>query len=324
MVWRDMTDLKIANTGRSMTVLIVGVTGFIGRHLARQFARSGWTVIGIGTRSTENSPVQDLSAYFQLSLPSKELADIVQTLQFDLCVHCVGRASVELSMADPVADFRSSVDATINILDAIRKCSPKSRVIYLSSAAVYGNPGSLPISESHLTGPISPYGFHKLMCEQLMSEYWTVYGIESASVRIFSAYGPGLRRQVLWDLCQKLATQPVVKLRGTGNESRDFIHVLDVANAIQLLAMQPICQAEVFNLASGREVTVAHLAELIRAEFNSQVAIEFDQAVMTGVPKNWRADISKIEALGYRSTVDLESGIAAFARWARRENGSLS
>ena len=301
------------------TVLITGVTGFIGRYVARQFAETGWSVVGIGNRPPENAPRQDLFRYQQISLPSGDLANIIQELQPEICIHCAGRASVELSITDPSADFSNSVSVTFNLLDSLRLYAPKCRLIYLSSAAVYGNPEKLPIQESQSLKPISPYGFHKMMSEQLCTEFFKVYNLPTAIVRIFSGYGPGLRRQVLWDMCQKALTQSALKLRGTGNESRDFIHGRDVARAIHILAEKADCEAEVYNLANGVETTIKELAELMLAKLGEYVPVEFDNVTPVGTPINWQADMSKLTKLGFTPEVTIERGVNVYVQWCRAE-----
>jgi UDP-glucose 4-epimerase len=301
------------------TVLITGVTGFIGRYVARQFAEAGWSVVGLGTRPPENAPRQYLFCYEQLVLPSAGLASIVQQVQPQVCIHCAGRASVNLSVSDPGADFSASVAVTFNLLDTLRLYAPKCRLIYLSSAAVYGNPEILPICETQSINPISPYGFHKSICEELCTEFFKVYDLPTAIVRIFSAYGPGLRRQVLWDICQKALTQPVLSLRGTGNESRDFIHGRDVAKAIYILAEQASCEAEVYNLASGTETTVKELADLVLVQLKRAISVEFDGNIPPGDPLNWRADTSRLAQIGFIPEVDLERGVGIYAQWCQAE-----
>ncbi|NEO98880.1 MAG: NAD-dependent epimerase/dehydratase family protein [Symploca sp. SIO2E9] len=301
------------------TVLITGVTGFIGRYVAREFSEAGWNVVGLGTSPPENAPRQDLNNYQQLILPSTELVDIIQKIQPQVCVHCAGRASVGLSLSEPAADFSASVDVTFNLLYTLRNYASGCRLIYLSSAAVYGNPESLPIRETHKPSPISPYGFHKLMSEQLCSEFFKVYDQPTAIVRIFSAYGPGLRRQVLWDICRKTLTQPVLKLLGTGNESRDFIHVRDVARAIYTLVEKAPFEAEVYNLSSGIETEIKSLAELVLSHLERKINIEFDGMFTEGNPINWQADISRIAQLGFTPEVTLERGTKVYAQWCRAE-----
>jgi UDP-glucose 4-epimerase len=301
------------------TVLITGVTGFLGRYIARQFSQSGYLVAGIGTRPSENAPQQDLAYYYQLILPSPELAAIAQQLQPEVCIHCAGIASVELSVNDPASDFQASVSMTFQLLDTLRLYAPNCHLIYLSSAAVYGNPTIIPIAESQVTAPISPYGFHKLMGEQLCLEFFRVYNVPTTIARIFSGYGAGLRRQVVWDICQKVLTQPIIKLRGTGNESRDFIHGADVAQAMLVLAECSEGKANIFNLSTGVETKIQDLVRLIAERLNPEIEITFDGNLPLGIPYNWQADIRKINHLGFYPTVDLEKGLDAFVQWCRGE-----
>ncbi len=302
------------------SVLVAGVTGFIGRYIARQFSEHGWNVIGVGTRSHENAPRQYLYSYQQMVLPATELAELIKEIQPQVCIHCVGRASVGLSVTEPEEDFHTGVTVTFNLLNTLRLHAPQCRLIYLSSAAVYGNPETLPIRETHHLNPISPYGFHKRMCEHLCTEFFKVYGLPTAVVRIFSAYGPGLRRQVLWDICQKALTQTRLRLQGTGDESRDFIHVRDVAKVIYVLAEKAPCQAEVYNLASGVETTIRELADLILTQLGHQITLEFDGRLPVGNPSNWRADISRLAQFGITlPEVSLERGVNVYVNWCRAE-----
>jgi UDP-glucose 4-epimerase len=300
-------------------VLITGVTGFIGRYAARQFSEAGWSVIGLGTRPLENSPRQDLAIYHSLKLPSVELPALIASLQPDVCIHCAGRASVDLSVSDPASDFQSGVSLTFSLLDALRNHAAHCRLLFLSSAAVYGDPEYLPVAESHLKRPISPYGFHKLMSEQLCQEFFQLYQLPTASVRIFSAYGPGLRRQVLWDICRKALIHEKVQLRGTGQESRDFIHVRDVAQALLLLALSAPFEGEVYNLANGVETTIQTLAKSVLTALNLNISLEFDGERTPGSPCNWQADIDRIKALGFNPQIPLEQGIEVFSQWCRAE-----
>jgi UDP-glucose 4-epimerase len=301
------------------TVLITGVAGFIGRYVARYFSKQGWKVIGTDNSPPENAPVADLSTYQRLQLPSPEFSNILQVHQPDALIHCAGRASVALSVSDPVADFYSNTIVTFNLLDALRLNTPHCKFIFLSSAAVYGNPSKLPIDETYPVSPISPYGFHKLQSEQLCLEFSKIYDIPTASLRIFSAYAPGLRRQVLWDICSKALTQERVVLQGTGQESRDFIHALDIAKALMVVATSAQMKGEVYNLASGREATISELATLVLEGVEHQGELVFDGIVPQGNPLNWQADITKIESIGFMPSVQLEQGVKVFTNWCRAE-----
>lgn len=306
-------------TTPSQVVLVTGAAGFIGRYVVRLFMEQGWTVIGIDNSPPENAPLANLTFYHRLQLPDSTLNTILQATPPQLLIHCAGRASVGLSVKEPGADFYGNTVLTFELLNALRLFAPQCRFILLSSAAVYGNPVSIPIGESQVTDPISPYGFHKLQCEQLCLEFTRLYQVPTAAVRIFSAYGPGLRRQVLWDICQKAILHDFVLLQGTGEESRDFIHALDIAKALFAISNTAAMEGEAYNLAAGREVSIAELAGLVLESLGYGGKLEFDGEVQIGNPLNWKADISKLQALGFAPSVPLEQGVQTFANWCRAE-----
>jgi UDP-glucose 4-epimerase len=301
------------------SVLVTGVAGFLGRYIARYFFGQGQRVIGIDTVPPENAPLAELGAYYRLELPNPELQKVLQTHAPEVCIHCAGRASVGLSLTDPAADFQSGTLLTFEMLNALRLYAPTCRFIFLSSAAVYGDPKELPVHETYPSAPISPYGFHKWQCELVCMEFAKIYGLPTANVRIFSAYGPGLRRQVLWDICQKALTQNVIRLQGTGQESRDFIHALDIGKALSIIANVAPMQGEVYNLGSGYAVTIAELARIIIETLNLTCFPEFDGMNPVGVPLNWQADISKLNALGFTPSIPFEKGVRTFVNWCQAE-----
>jgi UDP-glucose 4-epimerase len=301
------------------SVLITGVAGFLGRYLAQHFCSQGWNVIGVDNAPPENASLSNLIAYYSLKLPNIALYDVLQKHAPDLCIHCAGRASVPLSVSDPSSDYYSNTVLTFEILDGLRNHAPGCKFIFLSSAAVYGNPRVLPVTENEPADPISPYGFHKLHGEFLCKEFARVYGLQTASVRIFSAYGPGLRRQVLWDICRKVITSKTLILQGTGQESRDFIHALDIARAIHLVATKATLKGDVFNLANGYEVTIRDLAEMVLATLNANCSPQFDGVVPPGNPLNWCADMTKLNSLGFDVSVPFRQGVETFAIWCRAE-----
>lgn len=279
----------------------------------------GWSVIGTGTSSAENAPVSSLTRYERLELPSPLLSNLVREVKPDICIHCAGRASVPLSLKHPSEDFQANIVCTFNLLETLRMYAPDCRLIYLSSAAVYGNPESLPVRENQELVPISPYGFHKLISEQLCKEFYTVFGLRTAVARIFSAYGPGLRRQVVWDISYKALTQPKIQLQGTGSESRDFIHVRDVVNSLYLIAEKSPFAADVYNIASGQETTIRDLAQLIIKKLKKDIGLEFDGNSPSGNPINWKACINGIEKLGFRPEFSIEQGISIYSQWCCAE-----
>jgi UDP-glucose 4-epimerase len=225
-------------------------------------------------------------------------------------------------MSDPAADFYASPVLTFELLEAFRRFSPKTKVAYLSSAAVYGDPESLPITEEHATHPVSPYGYHKRLGELLLEEYARIYNLPAFSVRIFSAYGVGLRRQVVWDICERALTTGRLTLRGTGRESRDFVHAADVVRALATLLEKADGHGEVYNVAAGEETTIAEIAQVLLRSLGLELEPQFDGEMVPGNPHRWRADISRLTALGYTREVPLETGLSSVAQWALAELGA--
>lgn len=299
------------------TALVTGASGFLGGYVVREFLRAGWKVLATGSAAPENAGLPAGVAYEALQLPDKRLDEAIRAIQPDVCVHCAGRASVADSMQHPDDDFASGVVLTAGLLEALRLEAPGCRMIFLSSAAVYGEPSRLPVAEDAPTHPLSPYGYHKRMCELLVEQYARVHGVRGCSARIFSAYGAGLRRQILWELCSQFAATGRAILQGTGRESRDFIHATDVARALRVVAERADCQGEVINFASGVEVSIAELAAELGLHFGAGDAVSFRGAQRVGDPQNWRADVTRLHEMGFVPAVSFPDGIASMATWAK-------
>ncbi len=301
------------------TVLVTGALGFLGRAICRFFAEQGWRVVGVDLLPAPEELPEGLTAYHAMALPSAAFENIVAEYQPRVCVHGAGCASVGLSMNDPAADYRGNTALVFEVLNVLRRNAADCRFLLLSSAAVYGNPASLPVTEAHPVRPLSPYGYHKRQAELLCEEFTAIYGVPSAATRIFSAYGPGLRRQVVWDICERVLTTGKLKLHGTGAESRDFIHAADIARGLYCVATKAPCGGEVYNLATGCELTIAELAARLLSALDCAVLPEFDGAATPGNPLNWRADISRLAALGFQPAISLEDGLGEVAGWCREQ-----
>ena len=189
------------------TILVTGANGFIGRHVCRAAALGGDRVIGVGLGEWAGETWRDwgLSDWRELEVTTANLAASSPTP--DVVVHCAGGASVPFSIEHPAEDFRSTVITTLEVLEYLRTCAPNAALVYPSSGAVYGRATATPIGEESGLAPISPYGFHKMITEDLCRSYGQSFGIRTAIVRIFSAYGTELRKQLLWDACRKADLQ---------------------------------------------------------------------------------------------------------------------
>lgn len=302
------------------TVIVTGSNGFIGSYVCQEYSNNGWKVIGVD-RPTSHNFFAAIKHYefVPMDLPDPMFIKVVETSQPDLLIHAAGLASVPYSVANPLGDFIGSVQLYFFVLDAIRKACPTCKAVLLSSAAVFGNPAALPIDEECAKRPISPYGYHKMLCEEINAEFNHLFGAKVCSARIFSAYGPGLRKQVLWDICNKVISDPLVQLDGSGAESRDFIHVKDIAGAIYILGEKGAFDAEVYNIASGIETSIRQLAEKIISAFGCEKELRFTGIARSGDPNRWRANIRKIEQLGFSPKISLVDGIKDYVTWYENE-----
>lgn len=297
------------------TILITGVNGFIGSHAASHLIKKH-RVIGIGT---SDQPVIDtLGDYKKMILPDSSLSDYLQAQKPDAVLHCAGQGSVPLSVENPEADFMAGPQLVMHVLDSLRRSKIRSTFIFPSSAAVYGNPETLPVSEEAPLRPISPYGFHKVISENILREYYELYDQPYLCMRIFSCYGEGLKKQLLWDAAVK-AGHGGLQLFGTGGETRDFIHVNDLAGIVSLLITNEITNTTL-NVANGVQISVREIIETLMSSLNLDVPIHFNQEQREGDPLFWEADISRLSKLGFISKVPLQDGVRRFAKWYLKQN----
>ena len=304
-------------------LLITGVNGFIGRNAAHYFENE-YEVHGmdIAARYCE---ADDTVRYYQCNMSQNpaELSMIVTNVQPDVILHCAGSANVGASVVNPMADLDGNLHSLYQLLIALQGIAKRPKVIFMSSAAVYGNPKQLPIRETDELAPISPYGLHKLMCERLCHYYNQVHGYRVRAIRIFSAYGiannNGLRKQIFWDIYQKYQSAGEIKLFGTGHETRDFIHVTDILQAMKCILAYDGPE-EVFNVANGEEESIRNLAEIYARELGESADIvSFSGETKAGDPLNWRADISLLKKIGYQKTIDFEEGVRGYVHWVREQ-----
>jgi len=300
-------------------VLITGASGFLGRHVARAFAEEGHRVVGLGRAPWTESEWRawGLSGWLCAEVNLETLRAIAEAPEF--IVPCAGSGSVGFSFKSPLADFEATVGTLGSTLEYMRLCAPEARLVYPSSAAVYGQVEQLPIRENTPFRPMSPYGSHKLMAEQLCRSYAQHFGLRVALVRFFSLYGPGLRKQLLWDACVKFAHGEASFL-GTGQEARDWVHVTDGAQLLKVAAAHADVHCRVVNGASEVGTTVLEALTLLRTAFPGAPPLAFTREAKVGDPSAYRGDGSQARAWGWAPSIDIEEGVAEYAAWFRREH----
>jgi UDP-glucose 4-epimerase len=297
-----------------MKILILGSKGFIGSHLYSYFISCKENIVfGCDTLGPEGQ-----KNYFKVDKLNPDYKSILKTQQFDICINASGGANVSSSVSCPDIDFSLNVINVFKILHALKECDITCKFIQLSSAAVYGNPLKLPIEETDSNFPISPYGFHKLQSEKLCEEFYKIYGLPSVVMRIFSVYGPGLRKQLFWDLYQKSKKNSEVTLSGTGQETRDFIYIDDFVDVVELVANNFSFNGDTINIANGIEYSISSAASIFLKNFKTKTKVHFIGNNKVGDPTNWRADISQLKSLGYRPKYSLEKGLAKYTEWLKK------
>jgi len=296
-------------------MLIIGSEGFLGWNFSRYFAEK-FKITGVDVVE-RSSCAND---FIKISDHTNDLKKIFKESVFDFCINCSGSSSVQKSFIDPYGDYLSNVDVVIHLLEAIRCFSPECKFINISSAAVYGNPEKLPVKETDTLNPISPYGFHKMIAENVLQEYSKVFGMKTVSLRIFSAYGPGQKKLFLWDLYQKMKTSENVELFGSGNESRDYIFIDDIAKMVEKVVENSKFEGEQINCASGVESKIKDVAELFAHIFEWNGTINFSKERISGYPDNWKADVSLARSMGFVPRNSIEKGIKEYIKWLKELN----
>ena len=295
-----------------MKILILGSEGFIGSNLIKHFNKEGFQVYGCDLVDKPSA----FFTYYQVEKSLLQWKNIFSQGQFDYCINAAGNGNVNFSLEKPFEDFQSNTLDTIQILEALRRFNPGCRYLHISSAAVYGNPVSLPVREDALCSPVSPYGWHKLMAEHACKEFSSIFDLPVAVVRPFSIYGPGLRKQLFWDVYQKfILNNGHVELWGSGEESRDFIYIDDVVRSFSLILSNAPMNGETYNIASGTEYTVREVVNKLFEYAGKKPLITFNQIAREGNPLNWRADIAAISSLGFSPSVHIDEGIRHLSEW---------
>jgi UDP-glucose 4-epimerase len=295
--------------------VVTGASGFLGQHIGQYFVNQGWHVVAIDRGPTAvgtNKPF----AFIQLDLSDIRVEAVLNETQPDVIVHCAGKASVAESIEDPRSDYMSQVGITGSLLKASSRVNSLSRFVYLSSAAVYGNPEVLPVGETSRLAPISPYGNHKQMAEVLCQDAYQELNIPVTIARIFSAYGPGLTKQVVYEACRQANCLKEVRLHGSGKETRDFIHATDVAQAIYLLATDRQAVGKPFNIGTGIETSIERVASLICKKSRAGTP-RFSSNKRAGDPERWVADVGALKSLGFSAAFDFEAGLDDTLEWVR-------
>jgi UDP-glucose 4-epimerase len=301
--------------------LVTGGAGFIGSHIAEQLIKVGANVIVLDDFS--NGAEKKIASFRGSKV--KLVQGDVRTFDFDSLGKLDGifneaaRALIP-SFKDPITDLNVNTGGTIRVLEYARKHDIK--VVHASSGSVYGNPLSIPITESHPVNPISPYGSSKMASEIYCSMYYNEFHVDVTMLRYFNVYGP--RQSVNEEMgvipifVKRALSKTPLKIFGDGKQTRDFLNVCDVVKANLLTYVSDKAAGQFMNIGGGgQEISILGLAQLIMELCNYDEPPEFAPA-KPGDIRRLVADNSRAkELIGYVPTISLREGLKQYIEYAR-------
>jgi len=299
-----------------MRALVTGGCGFIGSHTIDLLIKNGYEVLSVDIAPDKNR-IKSSAKYIKINILSKNLSDIFKKFSPEIVFHFAANINLRSSIENPEKDAKVNILGTINVLEACRKYNVK-KIIYSSSAAVYGNPKYLPVDENHLTKPESPYGVSKLVGEMYIKLYNKLFGLDYAILRYSNVFGP--RQNIKGDagvipiFIKKILKNQSPIIFGDGKQTRDFIFVEDVARA-NFLAIN--WKNDVYNISSSKEISVLDIFQKIRKILKKDIKPIFKE------PKKEvkRIALSNKKALkyGWKQKIDFEVGLKKTIEYFEKE-----
>jgi UDP-glucose 4-epimerase len=297
-----------------MNILVTGAAGFLGSALANRLAADGHSVRGLDDL-TAGDPAR-LSPLVLFTRGDVNDRPKLWTLLQDVeCVyHLAARVSVPESVLYPREYNAVNVGGTVSVMEAMRDAGVR-RVVLVSSGAVYGEQGRQPLTENQEPDPRSPYAVSKLAAEYYVRTIGSLWGLESVALRVFNAYGPGqplpaAHAPVIPRFLRQALQGGSLVVHGDGSQTRDYIYIDDVVEALAAVASAQDVDRQVINVGSGQETSVRDLARLAGAAVGQKIEVLFSSADNGGVSR-MRADISLARAkLNFQPRLSLAEGLA--------------
>jgi len=304
---------------KNKLIIVTGGAGFIGSHIAEELSKDNDVIVidNLYAGKIENIPPN--VKFIQADIRDyKSIAELIS--QADYVFHEAALVSVVESVERPLLTEEINVLGTLNILKALS--DGQGKLIFASSAAVYGDNQNLPLKESEKPKPLSPYGITKVSAEYYCKVFYELYGVPTVSLRYFNVFGErqGYNQYagvISIFINRALNGEPLI-IYGDGRQTRDFIYVKDVVKANILAAESSRANGKVFNVARGERTTIVELALKIIDATNSPSSIIFDKP-RPGDIKHSQADISEIKKLGFKLDYSLEEGLLKTVKWYRRK-----
>jgi nucleoside-diphosphate-sugar epimerase len=297
--------------GEKMKILITGGYGFIGSHVVDKFHGEGHEVVIIDNLSTgKKKNVKNQHKSYIVNISSKECDEIFIKEKFDIVVHLAAQVDVRTSIKDPLLDTESNILGLVNILNLSKKYGV-SKLVFASSAAVYGDQNALPLNEGTICNPINPYGVNKLLGEYYCRQWTRLYDLDTLIFRFSNVYGPGQSELgesgVITTFIQKALRQQEITVYGDGTQTRDFIFVGDLTEAISKSVQQGL--SGIYNLSTNTETSVNQIMDLLKSE--TKIPNIHNSNWRDGDIRRSRLDNSKlVRQLNWVSKYPIEKGLA--------------
>ncbi|MCL2930750.1 MAG: GDP-mannose 4,6-dehydratase [Trichodesmium sp. MAG_R03] len=309
-------------------VIVTGVGGFIGSHLAETLLNKGDKVIGIDEFNDYYNPTlkrqniyqfQDHPAFQLIENDLQSLNWSELLVDVDIVYHQAAQAGVRASWGEGFRAYTErNINATQIILEAAIDAPNLKRLVYASSSSVYGNAETFPTPETVCPQPVSPYGITKLAAEQLGKLYHQNFGVPCVYLRYFTVYGPRQRPDMAFHKFFKwiLQDQPI-SIYGDGQQTRDFTFISDAVAANLLAAIVPLAVGEVFNIGGGSRVVLAEVINIMEGIVGRPIKKNFVEKAR-GDARHTSADVSKArKILGYQPQVSLTEGLRQEWEWMK-------
>jgi len=294
-------------------VLVTGGAGFIGSHIVHALAPANDVRVLDDFSRGRRERLPDDVTLFEGDVRDVDRLD--RALDGVDCVfHTAGLSRVSESLERPVESHDRNSLGTVQLLETAR--DHDARVVFSSSAAIYGRPSSIPIRESDPKSPRSPYGIDKLAADRYVRLYDELYGLETVSLRYFNVYGPlregGVGGGVIRIFLERARAGEPLQIEGDGSQSRDFVHVRDVVQA-NLRAATADVSGRAYNVGTGESTTIEDLARTVQDLVDSDPPVVYEDGRPGDVDRS-RADVSRIRSeLDFDPTVSLAEGLAGLA-----------
>ena len=306
--------------------LVTGGGGFIGSHLVDQLLLRGHRVRVADDYSTGRR--ENLAQHRDLDIVEGDLADQAVAARavsgVEVVLHQAAIPSVPRSVKDPLTSHRANLDATLTVLVAARDAGVR-RVVFAGSSSVFGDTPTLPKREDMPTRPKSPYALQKLVGEQYHRMFTELYGLETVTIRYFNVFGPrqdpsSTYSGVISLFIKALQAGKSPTIYGDGEQTRDFTYVANVVDGVLRAATTPAATGGVFNVATGRRVSVNRLFQTLRDLVGANVEPEYEPA-REGDVRDSQADITLARhVLGYTPLVEFEEGLRRTVEWYKENS----